>query len=110
MPPRHSSPTRRPPRLAARLGRLALLLTPSALLAPLVAGGVVPGVGLLVDVDETYFHCGKALMRAKLWDPSRQVDRASFPSLGRIIAEQTAAIAVAEAEAIMEEGYRTRLY
>ena len=81
-----------------------------ALLAPLAAGGKVPTIGLLVDVEETFFHCGKALMRSKLWDPSSRVDRRSFPTLGRIIAEQTAAIGVEEAERVMEEAYRTRLY
>ena len=81
-----------------------------ALLAPLVAGDKVPSVGLVVSVEEVFFHCGKALMRARLWDPSRHVDRTAFPTLGRIIAEQTRAIEVAEAERIMEEGYRTRLY
>lgn len=71
---------------------------------------VVPIIGLKIHVEETYFHCGKALMRSKLWNPAAQVERNSFPTLGRIIAEQTATIAVEEAEKTMEEGYRTRLY
>lgn len=69
-----------------------------------------PTLGLLVDVDEAFFHCGKALIRSNLWDPAVQVERSSFPTLGRIVAEQTRAIGVAEAEARMEEGYRLRLY
>lgn len=51
-----------------------------------------------------------ALMHSKLWNPDVQVPRMSFPTLGRIIAEQTAAIGVEEAEKTMEEAYRTRLY
>lgn len=80
------------------------------LLTPLAAQGKVPPVGLMVHVEETFFHCGKALMRSKLWDASQQVDRKTFPTLGRIIAEQTEAIAVEVAERTMEEAYRTRLY
>ncbi len=80
------------------------------LLTPLAARSVVPTIGLKVRVEEAYFHCGKALMRAKLWNPEAQVKRFSFPSLGRIIAEQTAAIGVEEAEKVMDEAYRTRLY
>ncbi|MCK1739567.1 pyridoxamine 5'-phosphate oxidase family protein [Bradyrhizobium sp. 139] len=80
------------------------------LLSPLAVQNVVPIIGLKIRVEETYFHCGKALMRAKLWNPAAQVERNSFPTLGRIIAEQTAAIEVAEAEKTMEEAYRTRLY
>lgn len=81
-----------------------------ALLTPLAAQGRIPPVGLLVDVDETFFHCGKALIRSKLWDAATQVERSSFPTLGRIIAEQTHVVSVEAAEKTMEEGYRTRLY
>ncbi|WP_244941370.1 pyridoxamine 5'-phosphate oxidase family protein [Bradyrhizobium yuanmingense] len=80
------------------------------LLTPLAVQNVAPIIGLKIHVEETYFHCGKALMRSKLWNPAAQVERNSFPTLGRIIAEQTVAIAVEEAEKTMEEGYRTRLY
>ncbi|MHB0769057.1 pyridoxamine 5'-phosphate oxidase family protein [Bradyrhizobium sp. 5.13L] len=80
------------------------------LLAPLTVQGVVPTIGLKIHVEETYFHCGKALMRSKLWSPAAQVERNSFPTLGRIIAEQTAAIEAEVAEKTLEEGYRTRLY
>lgn len=81
-----------------------------ALLEPLTVHRVVPTIGMKVHVDECYFHCGKALMRSKLWDPKAQIERDDFPTLGRIISEQTAAIAVEEAEKVMEEAYRTRLY
>ncbi|MCC8939983.1 hypothetical protein CI1B_04030 [Bradyrhizobium ivorense] len=80
------------------------------LLTPLTVQNVTPVIGLKVHVDEIYFHCGKALMRSKLWNPASQVERSSFPTLGRIIAEQTAAIEVEVAEKAMEEAYRTRLY
>ncbi|KYH01036.1 pyridoxamine 5'-phosphate oxidase family protein [Bradyrhizobium sp. DOA1] len=80
------------------------------LLAPLAMQNVVPIIGLKIHVEETYFHCGKALMRSNLWSPAAQVERNSFPTLGRIIAEQTAAIETEVAEKTLEEGYRTRLY
>lgn len=66
--------------------------------------------GLLVEIDEVHFHCGKALIRSKLWDPASQVERSRFPTLGRIISEHTKAVGVAEAEANLEEAYRSRLY
>ena len=65
---------------------------------------------LIVEVDEAYFHCGKALLRSKLWAQESQVERSSFPTLGRIVAEQTRAVDAAEADANLEEAYRTRLY
>ena len=63
-----------------------------------------------VTVDEVYFHCGKALKRSHLWDPSVQRDRKTFPSHGRIIAEQTKAVSIQESEAYVEQSYRERLY
>lgn len=93
-----------------RVNGRARLTRDAELLEPTTVQERTPTLGLLVEVDEAFFHCGKALIRSKLWDPAVQVERGSFPSLGRIVAEQTKAIGVAEAEANMEEGYRTRLY
>ena len=81
-----------------------------ALLAPMIAQGKVPAAGLVVHVREAFFHCAKALMRAHLWDPTHHVARKNFPSLGRILADQTAAAPADEAEASIAEAYRTRLY
>ena len=80
------------------------------LLEPQAVQGKVPTAGLVVEIEEAFFHCGKALIRSKLWDPSSQVERSAFPTLGRIVAEQTRSIGVTEAEAVMAEGYRSRLY
>ncbi len=93
-----------------RVNGRARLTQDTTLLEPATVQERTPTLGLLVDVDEAFFHCGKALIRSKLWDPSAQVERRSFPSLGRIVAEQTKGISVAEAEANLEEAYRTRLY
>ncbi len=72
--------------------------------------GKVPVTGLLVTVREMFFHCAKALIRSRLWDPQTRVERASFPSLGRIIAEQTRVMPAEEAEVRVAEGYRDKLY
>jgi PPOX class probable FMN-dependent enzyme len=93
-----------------RVNGQARMTTEPALLQPLAMQDKVPKLGLIVAVEEAFFHCGKALIRSKLWAPEAQVERESFPTLGRIVAEQTKAITVAEAEANMTEGYRTRLY
>jgi len=81
-----------------------------ALLAPLEAQGKVPATGLLVSITEVFFHCGKALIRSKLWDPSRHVPRDSFPTLGRIVADQTAVMSHESAEAFIATSYREKLY
>jgi len=93
-----------------RVNGRATVTTDAALLAPLAVGAKTPRTGLLITVVEAFFHCGKALMRSHLWDLSRQVPRRAFPSLGHIMADQTATMAVEPAEALVEEGYRTSLY
>jgi PPOX class probable FMN-dependent enzyme len=42
---------------------------------------------LVVDIETVFFHCAKAIVRAKLWDPASQIERNSLPSAGKIIAE-----------------------
>jgi PPOX class probable FMN-dependent enzyme len=42
---------------------------------------------LIVEIETVFFHCAKAIVRAKLWDVNAQVDRKSLPSTGTIIAE-----------------------
>ena len=92
-----------------RVNGRAAMTRDAALLAPLAAQGKPPLAGLLVSVEEVFFHCGKAMMRSGLWDASRQVPRASFPSLGRILADQLAEDAE-RSEAWIAESYSKRLY
>jgi PPOX class probable FMN-dependent enzyme len=93
-----------------RVNGTGRLVTDAALLTPLEAQGKVPVTGLLVSITEVFFHCGKALIRSKLWDPSLHVARDSLPSLGRIIAEQTAVMSAESAERYVATSYRERLY
>ena len=93
-----------------RVNGTARIVTDATLLEPAVAQGKVPRTGLLITVEEAFLHCGKALIRAKLWDAERHVPRNRRPSLGRMIADQTGACAAEEADKAVEHGYRTRLY
>jgi hypothetical protein len=92
-----------------RVNGTARLLTEAEALAPSEVGGKVPRTGLVIDVAEAFFHCGKALKRAHLWNPA-QIERADFPSLGRVIADQIGGMTHADAEARVEIGYRERMY
>lgn len=93
-----------------RVNGTARLLDDPAALAQSEINGKLPRTGVLVAVDEVFFHCGKALKRAKLWSPDAQVDRSEFPPLGRVIADQIGGIEPAEANDRIETAYRTKLY
>jgi predicted pyridoxine 5'-phosphate oxidase superfamily flavin-nucleotide-binding protein len=65
-------------------GRATLLRDP-ALLATMAVDGRQLKLAIVISLDEVIFHCGKALKRAGLWDQTRQVDRAAFPSYAQVI-------------------------
>ena len=90
-------------------GRAGLTRDP-ALLAPLAARGKAPETGILVEIEEAFLHCGKAMIRSRLWDPDSRIERESLPSLGRMIADQVSGYDGEETEAYVQEGYRERLY
>ena len=48
-----------------------------------------PRAVLVVSVDHIFYQCSKAVVRSKLWDPSRHVNRQSLPSNGTILAQLT---------------------
>ena len=93
-----------------RINGHARIIADENLLAEAPAQGKVPATGLLITVTEAFYHCAKALIRSKLWDPTTQVERTSFPTLGRIIADQTSGVRAEDADANIEESYRSRLY
>lgn len=59
------------------------------LLDLMVVTGKRPLFGIVVEVEEVFFHCARAFRRAKLWEAQTWPDRASLPTLGQIIADQT---------------------
>jgi hypothetical protein len=62
-------------------------------------------------VREAFLHCGKAILRSKLWDASARVDRSALPSYGQMLKDQTQVRDTAEQiQASVEEAYKTRLY
>jgi uncharacterized protein len=55
-----------------------------------------------------YFHCGKALMRSKLWSKEAQVERSVFPSISQVFHDQTK-LGEAETQAEVEARNKTQL-
>jgi uncharacterized protein len=95
-----------------RVNGTARLSRDPQLLAAAAVEGREPRLVILVTVREAFLHCGKALKRARLWHDDYRLERKSFPSLGRMIVEQTkpANVTVEQAEAYIENNYVTGLY
>jgi PPOX class probable FMN-dependent enzyme len=70
------------------IGR-AQISTDPQLIAGSVMNGKSPRCVLVVHVEKAYFQCTKAIVRSKLWDPARHVQRSTLPTAGSILAELT---------------------
>jgi uncharacterized protein len=95
-----------------RINGTARLSQDPELLAAAAINGREPRLMILVTVREAFLHCGKALKRSRLWHDDYRLEKKAFPSLGRIIVEQTktARLTVEEADAVVEDGYQNNLY
>jgi uncharacterized protein len=70
------------------MGRAAISADP-ALAQQFVMEGKTPRSVLVVTVETVFYQCAKAVVRSKLWDASRHVDRKTLPTAGVILAELT---------------------
>ena len=88
-------------------GRGAVSAEPH-LLALMEEFGKLPRAVLTITVTESYFHCGKALMRSNLWAKETQVSRDAMPSVAEIIHDQTG-LGEPDKQDAVEARYRTQL-
>jgi uncharacterized protein len=69
-------------------GRAAISVDP-ALTQSFLVDGKAPRSVLVVSVESVFYQCAKAIVRSKLWDASRHVERKNLPSAGTILADLT---------------------
>jgi PPOX class probable FMN-dependent enzyme len=80
-----------------RVNGRARIVDDAELLAESTVEGKAPKLGILVQVEEAYTQCPKALLRSDLWNPDRHIDRSELPRSGEILR------AVADPELDVEE-------
>ena len=93
-----------------RVSGTAEIVTDAELLASLAVGGRPPISGLRVTVEEAFLHCGRSLIRSRLWDAEVQIDRSSFPTYGQVLADQIKGADAAEIDTSEDEANREQLY
>jgi PPOX class probable FMN-dependent enzyme len=72
-----------------RINGSARISVEPELLARFAVNGKLPRSVTVIEVDEAFFHCARALIRSGLWDPARHIDRSELPSMGTILAAHT---------------------
>jgi len=88
----------------------AEIVSDEELLAPLSVGSRVPLSGLRITVKDAFLHCGRALIRSRLWDADVRIDRSSYPTYGQVLADQIAGADATAIDADENEANRNQLY
>lgn len=70
-------------------GRAHLSIDPT-LLDSFAIEDKAPRSVIVLEIDEVYFQCARAIIRSELWNPERHVDPAGLPTPGQILATMTA--------------------
>ncbi len=94
---------------ALRINGLAEIVTGPEL-ETLAMNGRAPKTALRVRVLEVFFHCAKALIRSKLWEPESRVVKDAFPPLGIVVADQIAGVEAEAMQKALDEDYKSGLY
>jgi len=66
-------------------GRAQVSVDPD-LLASFRVDGKAPRTVVVMTVEEIYFQCARAIVRAELWNPDKHVSPADLPTPGQILA------------------------
>jgi PPOX class probable FMN-dependent enzyme len=94
-----------------RVNGVAAVTLEPALLQRWQVGGRHPRSVLRVAVREAYLHCGKALIRSRLWRGDYAIERDRLPSYGQMLKDQIDTPQTSdEIQASVADGYKTRLY
>ncbi len=88
----------------------AEVVTDTGLLEPMTVKRRAPLSGLRITVEEAFLHCGRALIRSRLWDPEVKIEHSSYPTYGQVLADQIKGADAREIDTSEEEANRDRLY
>ena len=48
----------------------------------------IPKTCIIINIEEIFMHCAKALMRSSFWDNSKYLSKTEFPKISKIINDQ----------------------
>lgn len=91
-----------------RLNGTAVITADPEILARWTVNGNHPATALLITMREAFLHCGKALIRSKLWHDDY---KSEMPPYGQMLKDQIQVEDTAEAmQASIEDAYKNKLY
>ncbi|MCX7571207.1 pyridoxamine 5'-phosphate oxidase family protein [Tumebacillus sp. DT12] len=95
-----------------RINGRAVVVRDADLLAKMAVNGRSPLFGIVVEVEECFLQCAKALMRSKIWKPETWLAREQLPNPAQILADHVKLPGVTEEKVVvmLEESYTKRYY
>jgi len=94
-----------------RVNGRALIVRDAALRGRMAVNGKTPALALVVVAEEIFVHCGKCMLRSRLWEQAARLDVTQLPSHARTLIDHAGVTqSLEELEASVAEGYRTTLY
>lgn len=93
-----------------RVNGATRLLTDEATCARFAVNGKPARAVVRIEAQQVFFHCGKALIRSRLWKSEMWQPTTGLASLGAALADQIGGITHADAEEKIQESIRSRLY
>ena len=93
-----------------RVNGTARLLNDEELCKRFAVQGRAARAVLEVTALEVFFHCGKSLIRSRVWEPAQWPDRTGLASLGSVLADQIGTVDKTTAETMVAESIAKRLY
>lgn len=90
-----------------RVEGAARVTTDPEQMAGLSEAGRPPRSAIVIDVDAAFLHCGKALLRSRVWHQDAQVAPGLVPSFGEAVIDQAnlADTSIEEADRLVEHEY-----
>lgn len=95
-----------------RISGRGAVTTDPGLLARMAIRGRTPKLALVVEVEEAFVHCGKAVRRGGLWDADNRTEPSSFPTMGQMLHDHArpAALSRSELSEIAQDDLHNNMY
>lgn len=99
-------------REVVRMNGRAQVVRDRPLLESMAIQGRVPEFAVVVQVEEAFYHCGKAILRSRLWEPNEAVSTEGLPTYAEAVFDQAKITdgSLAELEEAFQGNEKHRLY
>ena len=89
-----------------RINGSAFITTEVKYLEMFSSENLPPKTCMVINVEEVFLHCAKALMRSKLWNVDSKIERSELPTIGEMLKDQLGSKEPAETQDDMLKRYQ----